>query len=66
LIELAIERDINMRFIPPCKLNQNAFIEGLNPFFRVEVLDAHLFDTLSEAKEAAETCSEGYNEYRPN
>jgi len=34
--------------------------------FRDEVLDAHLFKTLSEAQEAAEIWSEDYNEYRPH
>ena len=37
-----------------------------NKSFRDEVLDAHLFNTLSEAQEAAETWLEDYNEYRPH
>ena len=44
----------------------NAFIERSNKSLRDEVLDAHLFNTLSEAQEAAETWLEDYNEYRPH
>jgi putative transposase len=55
-----------LRFIQPGKPNQNAFIERFNKRFREEVLDANLFNTPSEAQEAAEEWLKDYNEYRPH
>ena len=62
----AEKHDITLRFIQPGKPNQNAFIERFNKSFREEVLDANLFNTLSEALEAAEEWLKDYNEYRPH
>ena len=60
------ETGIAFQLIQPCKANQNAFIERFNKSFRDEVLDVHLFNTLSEAQEAAEIWLDDYNEYRPH
>ncbi|MBM3370954.1 MAG: transposase, partial [Betaproteobacteria bacterium] len=54
------------RFIQPGKPNQNAFIERFNKRFREEVLNANLFNTMSEAQEAADVWLTDYNEYRPH
>ncbi len=62
----AQEHGIKLRSIQPGKPNQNAFIERFNKGFRDEVLDAHLFNTLSESQEDAEIWLEDYNEYRPH
>ena len=45
---------------------KNAFIERFNKSFREEVLNANLFNTMSEAQEAAEVWLTDYNEYRPH
>ena len=55
---------IELRFIQPGKPNQNTYIERFNKSFRQEVLDAHLFNTLSQAQEAADAWGADYNEYR--
>lgn len=49
----AKEHGIELRLIQPRKPNQNAFIERFNKRFTDEVLDVHLFNSLSEAQEAA-------------
>ena len=62
----AKKHEITLRFIQPGKPNQNAFIERFNKSFGEEVLDANLFNTLSEAQEAAKEWLKDYNEYRPH
>ena len=62
--EWAKERGVELRYIQPGKPNQNAYIERFNKSFRTEVLDANLFNRLSEAQEAADVWVTDYNEYR--
>ena len=62
----AKEQGIELRFIQPGKPNQNAFIERLNKSFREEVLNANLFNMLSEAQNAANYWLTDYNECRPH
>lgn len=65
-VEWAKGKGIELRYIQPGKPNQNAFIERFNKSFRSEVLDAHLFNSLSEAQEAADDWMTDYNEKRPH
>ena len=58
--------DVRLLFIQPGKPNQNAFIERFNKSFRVEVLDANLFNSISEVQAAADDWLMDYNEYRPH
>lgn len=62
----AQERGIQLLFIQPGKPNQNAFVERFNRSFRNEVLDAWLFNAVSEVQDAADDWLSDYNEYRPH
>lgn len=62
----AKERGIQLLFIQPGKPNQNAFVERFNRSFRNEVLDAWLFNAVSEVQDAADDWLSDYNEYRPH
>ena len=53
-------------YIEPGKPNQNAFVERFNRTFRVEVLDAHLFNRLGDVQRIADEWLTDYNEYRPH
>lgn len=43
---------MKIRYIQPGKPNQNAFIERFNRTYRNEVLSPHLFQNLSDVREA--------------
>src|SRR5688572_32319549 len=57
-------KDIALRFIQPGKPNQNAFVERFNRTCRNEVLDAYIFDSISDEREITDYLLRRYNEIR--
>lgn len=66
LSEWAENNGVSLHFIQPGKPAQNAYIERFNRSFRCEILDAHLFGSLSEVREIADEWKRIYNEERPH
>lgn len=60
------QNQVMLDFIRPGKPVDNCYIESFNSRFREECLNAHYFDSLSEAKVIIEDWRKMYNEFRPH
>lgn len=62
----AKENGMAIQYIQPGKPNQNAYVERFNRTLREEILDAYLFATLDDVREATHWWMIEYNEERPH
>jgi len=60
------KNEVELRFIQPGEPTQNAFIERFNGSVRKELLNAHIFNSLEQARNKAEEWFIDYNYYRPH
>ena len=62
----AYEHGVALEFIQPGKPIQNPFVESYNGRMRDELLNLHWWRSVAEAREAAQTFREDFNEVRPH
>lgn len=60
------EKNIRIRYIQPGKPVQNAYIERLNRTIREDILDAYLFENLTQLRILIEKWMEDYNNNYPH
>lgn len=60
------ENNIEIKYIQPGKPVQNSLIERFNRSYRQEILNAYLFDSLSQVRILTEQWMVHYNEKRPH
>lgn len=60
------DNGVEIKYIQPGKPNQNAYIERFNRSYREEVLDPHIFSTISQVRDISWAWMLSYNEERPH
>jgi len=66
LTDWCYAKGIRLVFIQPGKPSQNGFIERFNRTFRQDILDAYIFQDLSQVRILAEEWMDEYNHQRPH
>jgi len=66
LIDWCEKQGIRLHHLQPGRPIQNGYVERFNRSFRNEVLDAHVFASLSEVREHVHQSLVSYNEERPH
>ena len=66
MLRWSADRNLQWHFIRPGKPTQNAKIESLNGRIRDELLNPHLFRSITEVRAAADLWRTDYNEVRPH
>jgi putative transposase len=62
----ADENEIKLKHIEPGSPTQNAYIERFNRFFREDILDAYMFNDLTEVRQLAWDWMIDYNQNHPH
>lgn len=60
------DNQIEIRYIQPGRPMQNAYIERFNRHFREDILDAYIFDHITDVEELAEQWRNDYNNNHPH
>lgn len=60
------KEEIEIQYIQPGKPTQNAYIERFNRHFREDILDAYIFEDITEVIELSENWRNDYNHYHPH